>query len=336
MRSTLINTVFGVDVAKISDTTPQTQEFTMYKGVDYKKQVNLIDSKGYELDDTVNSYVNKANKYIEFIESKGQKVHISWFTISVAGTRIEPMDSSVLEKMLQISALKGRLGVVLTKCDEDDENGSIAKEFKRVLQEQFPSIPVFETSNDPQLQDELDIEELILWSANAIDEEDVRSCFITSQRYSLDLIKESVQKYVLAYAASAGAVGAVPIPFADSALLVPIQLIMVVQITNKYGMENLEAVAGGMISNLVVSQIGKTLASNLIKFIPGVGALVGGAINAAVASSITYAMGMIMSEICYKSCKDTLDGKEVDFQNLFSNDIVKQGFKKFYDEYGGK
>ena len=41
----------------------------------------------------------------------------------------------------------------------------------------------------------------------------------------------------------------------------------------------------------VVSMLGKAVAGNLIKMIPGLGSLVGGAINASVASSITYAMG---------------------------------------------
>lgn len=334
-KSSLINTVFNLDIAKVSDVSPQTQEFTFYNGVQYRKNVNLIDSKGYELEDSVDRYVNTAKEYIETMQKNNDMIHITWFTLSVAGTRIEPMDIAILQKILEIPSIKGRIGVILTKCDEDDENGSVAQEFKSILKKEFPVINVFEVSNDPNLKDVLDLEKLVMWSADIIDDDDVRSCFISSQRSSLELIRKSVQDYVKKYAIGAGAVGATPIPFADATILVTLQLTMVVQITNKYGMQNLESIASGFISNYVISQLGKTLVANLLKAIPVVGTWVGGAINATVASGITYAVGMVISEICYTACKDTLEGKEVDFEKLFENDIVKQGFKTFYDEFIG-
>ena len=41
----------------------------------------------------------------------------------------------------------------------------------------------------------------------------------------------------------------------------------------------------------VVSMLGKAVAGNILKMIPGAGSIIGGAVNATVASSITYALG---------------------------------------------
>ena len=71
-KSSLINTIFGKPIAKVSDLTPETQEFTLYEGKDNDVRVNLIDSKGYEINDDANtsdeamkSFVKKVEDYIK-------------------------------------------------------------------------------------------------------------------------------------------------------------------------------------------------------------------------------------------------------------------------------
>ncbi len=44
--------------------------------------------------------------------------------------------------------------------------------------------------------------------------------------------------------------------------------------------------------------VGKTVASNLLKLLPGIGSVAGGAISAGTAGVITYAMGMAFIEVC--------------------------------------
>lgn len=330
-KSSLINTVFGVDIAPVSDIEPKTQSFDVYKGVESGISVNLIDSKGYELADDPNSYVESVKSQIEKVENLGEQVHLLWFTLSVAGHRIEDMDIEILKGISYIKSVRGRIAIVLTKCDEDDEDGSTALEFKRIIKEEVSINAIFETSNSEDLP--LEMEDLVSWSANNIDDDDVRNAFVSAQSKSLELKRETLKKHIMAYASGAAVIGASPIPGSDAVLLVPAQITMIAHISDVYGMQNIGNIASGLVANLIVTQIGKTLAATILKCIPGVGSIVGGTINAVVASSITFAVGMTVSELCYKASKDMLDGKSVDLEKVFSSDQFNLCFEMFYSQY---
>ena len=73
-KSSLVNTIFGKEVAKVCDTKPETRGFHVYE----TDSINLIDSEGYELDsddfsDKLRDYVNE-NKTIP-----AKQVHIAWY-----------------------------------------------------------------------------------------------------------------------------------------------------------------------------------------------------------------------------------------------------------------
>src|SRR5699024_958887 len=125
------------------------------------------------------------------------------------------------------------IGVVLTKCDEDDSEGSEAKIFKNIIKEDFGfSLPIFEVSTDLTL--DLDVENLIEWSASQIDDEDMREAFVASQIVNLKKKRETAAKEIAGFSAAAAAIGAAPIPFSDAALLVPLQLAMSTAIIHSY------------------------------------------------------------------------------------------------------
>ena len=54
---------------------------------------------------------------------------------------------------------------------------------------------------------------------------------------------------------------------------------------------NISSVITGILGVTAIAQIGKTVVSNLLKFIPGAGTLIGGAISATTAIAITEAVG---------------------------------------------
>lgn len=94
------------------------------------------------------------------------------------------------------------------------------------------------------------------------------------------------------YAATAAAIGASPIPCSDAVLLTGVQVKMMHDIFKAYGIHvGVGVVIEEILRAKVVSMLGKAVAGNLIKMIPGAGSIIGGAINAGVASTITYAMG---------------------------------------------
>lgn len=331
-KSSLINTVFERYIAPVSDSTPETQDFDIYLGKNYDNFVNLIDSKGYELNDDPNKYFDIINNKIIEMKQENKKVHLAWFGVSVAGNRIENVDINVLKKINKIEQFKGRICIVFTQCDEDDENGSKIKEFRKILKEDLSNIKSFETSSKFKDMEGLELEKLVEWSANCIEEDEVRECFIASQSKSLELKRKQAMKSITLYTAGSATIGASPIPFSDAALLVPTQIAMIVHITRIYGMQTIAKISSSVVSSIIITQIGKSIVGNLLKFIPMVGTWVGGAINATVAGAITFALGTAISEICYRTCKAILNGENVDFEHIFDMVKIKDEFEKTFKE----
>lgn len=94
------------------------------------------------------------------------------------------------------------------------------------------------------------------------------------------------------YAGSAAAIGACPIPGSDAVLLTALQAKMINSVLEKFGVRSsfvtyIQEIVGARI----VSMLGKAIVGNILKFIPGAGSFIGGAVNASVASSITYTLG---------------------------------------------
>jgi len=102
----------------------------------------------------------------------------------------------------------------------------------------------------------------------------------------------NIKSTIKYYAGAAAAIGASPIPCSDAVLLTGVQTKMMYDIMKAYGINvGIGTVLEEILRAKVVSMLGKAVAGNILKFIPGVGSVVGGAVNAGVASSITYALG---------------------------------------------
>lgn len=336
-KSSLINRIFGSDIAPVSDIRPQTQEFDEYKGKDHGIFVNFIDSKGYEINDdapmaeaAMTAFMNKVKKEISDRRQKeDSQIHIIWYCISVAEHKIEPIDIELIKQLSSIEYTKKRLSVVLSKCDQDDENGSKATAIKTVIKEEIKStVPIFEVSTDPKLP--LELNDLIVWSKEALGDSDLRDNFVASQMINLNEKKKLAEKYINVAATAAAAIGGAPIPggISDAALLTPVQMTMIVGIINAYNLKSLANISKQVVSDIVISNLGKSIAGGLIKLIPVAGQIAGGIINATVAASITKALGEACSYICYTACKNIMEGKNVDFENLFDVELLMQIFKE--------
>lgn len=109
------------------------------------------------------------------------------------------------------------------------------------------------------------------------------------------------EKKRLAQAAVATAVvaavgeGAAPIPFSDCALLIPTQIGMITSITVIFGIDVNKNIITALLSSTIgaggATILGKMVVTNILKFIPGAGTIIGGAISASTAGVITAALG---------------------------------------------
>ncbi len=142
-------------------------------------------------------------------------------------------------------------------------------------------------------------------------------------------LNEKAENAVAVAVAATATTGAIPIPFADAPLLVAEQVTLMATICGIYGIDigkdGLKMLATTALSAGGATIVGKTVATNLLKFIPGAGTVAGGAISAGTAGLVTLAMGKAFIEVC----KMVKIGKlsEADILSSTGKNIMKDQFK---------
>ena len=115
-------------------------------------------------------------------------------------------------------------------------------------------------------------------------------------------LNEKAENAVAIAVAATAATGAVPIPFADAPLLIGEQVALMATICGIYGIDvgkdGLKMLATTALGAGGAAIIGKTIATNLLKFVPGAGSVVGCVISAGTAGVVTLAMGKAFIEVC--------------------------------------
>ncbi|GET40966.1 YcjF family protein [Microseira wollei] len=155
-----------------------------------------------------------------------------------------------------------------------------------------------------------------------------RKAFVKEQMASINLKAEAAFKYVTGYVASSALVGAAPIPFADSLILVPMQTTMLAHISVIFGMPFEQAFISTILSAIFgtggVTASGRFIVTNLIKMVPGAGTVIGGAnllrrrfANAAsTAATLTLALGLAYIELLKRYMKAKIHGETISLSDL--------------------
>lgn len=294
-KSTLINAVFGDKVAETGSGNPITQEINEIK---VNSNFSIYDTRGLELKDFDATCDDIAN----FLEENSKKradeqIHIVWFCVAEPGRRIEEGE----KRLFDIIREKDYATIaVITKAQQDkDENkekfsDKVKGEFG-VNDEYMQRVMALEIEDDDgNIKPLRGIDDLIKKTYDALPEAS-KQAFAREQKYNKDVKYEAALDIINKYSVAAGAIAATPIPFSDIALLLPTQIAMISHITYNYGFEaSAENIAKLATSFAAVAAGGfavRFVAGNLLKFIPAVGSVAGGAFNATVASSTTKLMG---------------------------------------------
>ncbi len=322
-KSSLINYLFGSQLAEVGHSIPLTKGIKKYERED--TSLVLYDTQGYEL--------GKSSDYQEDIEnwldySSENLVHEAWYCISAGNKRITDMDINV------INQLKDRhipTAVILTQIDtvDDQELKALETVIRERIQVQFFRTLV--TDNQDLLKaigHYLQWDELIDWAIAHL-KEGLREGLIGALQLGLKQKKNLVtQKIIPPYTTAAAGVALTPIPFSDAALLVPIQMKMALHIMKTYGLDQKLGGVSSLVGSMVVTESGRLLAQNLgtslLKLIPGFGTLVGASVNTVVASSFTAAMGFAINEICFQYARALYKGeKDLEFIDYFNRDNIE-------------
>lgn len=289
-KSTLINAVFQANLAETGQGRPVTQYMREISkdGI----PITILDTRGLEM----SQFKETLSELEKVIKGRGndkdsnRHIHAAWLCIQEDGRRVESAEVD-LHNMLTKHV---PLITVITKARSD--NG-FSNEVLDLLPESRNVIRVraiSEEMDDGHVLSAMGLESLVELTSEVIPE-GKRRALAAAQRVSQNYKKGQAHKIVAGAATLAAAAGASPIPFSDAAILAPIQISMVAGITSVFGLE----LSKGTLSTVVSSAIGvggatiagRTIVVNVMKLFPGLGTAAGGAISAAIASTITLGLG---------------------------------------------
>lgn len=304
-KSTLINSVFQGDFATTGSGRPVTQETR-----EIKKEgipLTILDTRGLELEN-FRENLDALKKLIHDRKSdkdSNRHVHVAWICVSEDSRRVEEPESALAEMLSEIVPTVG----VITKCRND---GGFRQEMQRLMPHVANIVRVRaiqEELDDGHVLDSVGLKELIELTLQLVPEGH-RRAFVASQKADLEQKWKHAQIVIGVCAASAATAGAIPIPFADAALLVPIQVGMLAGITATYGMSLSESFLYTLVGSVggagAATVVGRTLFANILKFIPGVGSVAGGAISSTTATAVTVALGEAYASVLHKLFKKNL------------------------------
>lgn len=134
--------------------------------------------------------------------------------------------------------------------------------------------------------------------------ESARRAWVNAQQASLELKRQEATTIIKQTVSLAFGAGYTPLPMSDAVVLAPIQITMFIRITSVYGISMSKGLAASIASSFLgiagATYAGRTIASNLIKLIPGIGTAIGGTISGGTAAMLTWALGRTYIEIMEK------------------------------------
>lgn len=338
-KSTLINAVFRGDFADTGIGKPVTDHIRKItkKGV----PLTIYDTRGFELKKDVQDQVKKEifDTINDGLASKdiNQAIHCLWYCVNTASHRIEPEEINWIREISEENKIAQVPIIVVLTQSFSKKNAEIMK--KTLLEENLNIVQVVPVlALDYEIDDEYTaksygLETLIQVMGEALPDELIETLQYL-QIASLEEKKRNARKAVAAASIAAAGEGAAPIPFSDSFLLIPTQLGMIVSITVIFGFDVNKSIITALLTSTLGSGgatwLGKTVVTSLVKLIPGIGTVAGGAISAGTASVITAALGeayIQISSLVFKgemTIEDlsTKKGKEM-MSSLFLDELKK-------------
>lgn len=327
-KSTLINKIFRDEVAKTGIGKPVTPDIRKY----HKDNVpiNIFDTPGFEIGN------NKAREeVISYIENHTKdsdpknNIHIMWYCIAGPGSKIEGDEIAFINEVNKKTDLA--IIVLVTKTDMRSvgPDGSIGPDeseilFNYIKDQNLPISNILQVSANMNIN----LKELITIT-NQLLPEAFRKAFINAQIVNIEEKEKAAHKWMITYVGSAAITGFIPIPFSSWMAIVPVQLTMLIHISIIYGLDVDKALIQSLLTGAFTSSaatiLGRFLAG-LAKFIPGIGTLVGGIIDASIAGSITTAIGIAYIKLLSKAMKSKINGNELTFKEM--DDLLNKEFKQ--------
>ena len=306
-KSSLVNAVFGEEIAKTGVGSPVTQNLEKYELKE--KGLTLWDTKGIEAKDYEDTRLNVFSVIKETFESlnKNNVPHVAWLCIKEPSKRIEDCDIELL-KLTKSFDIPTIVVFTDTEFEAGDEFVSEAQKIineknklSGFIKDRYIRVNSVEYSFRGTNVTTEGLDELVALTLDCLEEsnESVKKHFKTIQRVNnkvrLEAMKDNSTKVVNWASAAAATAGASPIPGSDAPIIAGIQSTMIYKINSHFDV-SLETSASttlitGILGTTALASVGKTIVGNILKFIPIAGSIAGATISATTAAALTKAIG---------------------------------------------
>lgn len=326
-KSSLINAVFGSDVVESGAGKPITQYLEKIKIK--SKGLTLWDTKGIEAKD----YEATRDMLIKDIESGFQEAfdfndndeapHVVWLCIKESSKRIEDREHDLIN-----IAKKFGIPTVVIFTNTQFEDGdvfyteakqNINKQHKTFIQNRYVRVNStaysFSSINVPTVG----LDELLNLTENCfLDAKDnaekqrlqkhievLRKAQEVNMQIKLDAVIKSARVKVATASNAAATVSVIPFPGSEIALVAAVQSKLLYTINSEFEVNSSSngqviAVIAGVIKMATNARKVKTSLSTALKFVPGIGTVIGGGIAASSSKSLTEAVGYAYIQLLEK------------------------------------
>lgn len=333
-KSTLVNAIFGEEVARTGIGEPVTRGSHLY--VTRSGTLGLYDTRGLEIGTTTEQLLAEVQGFVASKRTADARehIHIAYYCVRAGDHRIEPAEEQFIRGVHELG-----IPVFLVLTQVHRKGQSIRHEHLEFAQHLFEKgLPVHSgrpyltaALPDPQLGfDAFGVQDLLEATYTKAPEA-TQLALAAAQILDRGLKRRAVKVRIGGATTLAAAVGATPIPFADAALLVPIQTGMMASIAQVYRVPMDSSLAVSLAATTLATNAGRTLVGSLLKFVPGAGTVAGSSISAAVASGFTLAMGTVWGRVC----EMMVDGKFGPLEAMDSRQVKTVFVDQFKDVFAG-
>lgn len=336
-KSTLINSVFRENLATTGYGKPVTQETKVIQREDMP--IRIYDTKGLELGKGTQTAIK--DDIFRIIDNQLKSanednfIHVIWYCINTTSDRIEEDEIKWINELATQNNHNVPVIIVLTKTLSMKKGLQFKELIEKMDVRVNGIVPVLAQSYEMEFDDGIKtlspfgLTDLVDVTLNVIPDS-ARDAFINCQNVNLDLKIKRARKWLAGYAATNFAAGFVPIPFADAPVLISTEVAMLAQLTVMFGISvekaTLTAVASALVGCSGATIAGKLIVTNLLKLIPGVGTVIGGAISGSTAALLTTALGEAYIVILTRIAKGEIKKEQLTQKEMI--DEMKRIFKE--------
>ncbi|MCZ0716713.1 YcjF family protein [Aerococcus kribbianus] len=324
-KSTLVNNLFRERLAETGVGKPITQHIRRIT----KEGIPLVlyDTRGLELEQSVQDQVaSEIKQSMAELAKNDQSMDVIYYCLAASSGRIEAMEIDFIKKLSQAAPVI----LVLTQSIGDP-----ASEFAEYLRDlNLPVQAVVQVmAEDYKISADLTIPafglENLLDKTFAILDENQQVAFNNAQQVDIERKVKAARSWARKYMLTTFGVGFTPIPFADATVLVPMQIGMMAHITAIFGVSleksTLIGIIGAVVGTGGATYLGRTIVSNAVKFIPGLGTAAGGLLSGTTAAIVTTALATSYIEVLAILATQEAKGQALDANTV--KNIMRERFE---------